>query len=100
MSVDSSRSVGRKPHDAAVYEITPGKAPMRASTTKDGLTVRVIAGTTSVIVGIDLQKNKRPGCLGFTIRRTDLGAVGQPAPAGAPIALPNMLKFPSDTAAR
>jgi phosphatidylserine/phosphatidylglycerophosphate/cardiolipin synthase-like enzyme len=71
---------------------------MRASLTKDGLTVRVIAGTTSVIVGIDLQKDKRKGCLGFTIRRTDLGAVGQAAPAGAPIALPNMLKFPSDAA--
>jgi phosphatidylserine/phosphatidylglycerophosphate/cardiolipin synthase-like enzyme len=66
---------------------------MRASTTKDGLTVRVIAGTTSVIIGIDLQKNKQKGCLGFTIRRTDVGA------GGSPVALPNMLKFPSDTAA-
>jgi hypothetical protein len=71
---------------------------MRASSTKDGLTVRVIAGTTSVIIGIDLQKNKRKGCLGFTIRRTDLGAVGQPAPANVPVPLPNMLKFPSDVA--
>lgn len=66
---------------------------MRASSTKDGLTVRVVAGTTSVIIGIDLQKNKRTGCLGFTIRRTDLSAGGKSVP------LPNMLKFPSDTAA-
>jgi phosphatidylserine/phosphatidylglycerophosphate/cardiolipin synthase-like enzyme len=65
---------------------------MRASNTQDGLTVRVIAGTTSVIIAIDLQTNKRTGCLGFTIRRADLGA------GGNALALANMLKFPSDTA--
>lgn len=71
---------------------------MRASTTVKGLTVRVIAGTYSAIVAMDLQENKRKGCLGFTIRREDL----DPPEPGEPErpskrALPNMLRFPSDT---
>jgi phosphatidylserine/phosphatidylglycerophosphate/cardiolipin synthase-like enzyme len=65
---------------------------MRASNTQGGLTVRVVAGTTSVIIAFDLQKNKRTGCLGFSIRRTDLDGAAHPR------FLPNMLKFPSDTA--
>jgi phosphatidylserine/phosphatidylglycerophosphate/cardiolipin synthase-like enzyme len=66
---------------------------MRASLTKNGLTVRVIAGTTNVIIGMDLEAKKRAGCLGFSIRRVDFD------PGGQKIAerwLPNMLKFPSD----
>lgn len=72
---------------------------MRASLTKDGLTLRVIAGTHNAILGMDLQEDKRKGCLGFSIYRTDLG------PASAPFAkedvkgrwLPNLLRFPDDT---
>jgi len=71
---------------------------MRASTTVKGLTVRVIAGTYSAIVAMDLQENKRKGCLGFTIRREDLDPPG-PGEAARPgkRALPNMLRFPGDT---
>jgi len=71
---------------------------MRASTTKDGLTLRVIAGVNSVILGMDLAESKRKGCLGFSIRRTDLGPTDKPlAPAKRPSRwLPNNLRFPSD----
>lgn len=76
---------------------------MRASQTKSGLTVRVIAGTYNVIIGIDLQENKRKGCLGFSIERSDLGPANgngngnrktvneKPAKRW----LPNMITFPS-----
>jgi len=70
---------------------------MRASTTAKGLTVRVIAGTYSAIVAMDLQENMRKGCLGFTIFKEELDP---PADGSAPKgkrALPNMLRFPSDT---
>lgn len=52
---------------------------MKASATKAGLTLRVIAGTNNAILGIDLQENMRAGCLGFSIQRTDVGAGGQAA---------------------
>jgi phosphatidylserine/phosphatidylglycerophosphate/cardiolipin synthase-like enzyme len=71
---------------------------MRASTTKDGLTLRVVGGTRNVLLGIDLEGKRRKGCLGFSVRRTDLGPKGQAAAAVAPPTfLPNMLRFPSDT---
>ncbi|HEX4498413.1 MAG TPA: phospholipase D-like domain-containing protein [Thermoanaerobaculia bacterium] len=71
---------------------------MRVTATQNGLTLRVIAGTTNVILGIDLAESQRQGCLGFSIQRVDLG------PAAAPFAadqqkghwLPNLLRFPSD----
>jgi phosphatidylserine/phosphatidylglycerophosphate/cardiolipin synthase-like enzyme len=74
---------------------------MRVTTTRNGLTLRVIAGTTNIILGIDLAESRRQGCLGFSIQRVDLG------PAAAPFAaaqqtgrwLPNLLRFPSDTGA-
>ena len=71
---------------------------MRASQTRNGLTVRIIAGTYSAIVGIDLQENKRKDCLGFSIQRTDLGPAAKPLPAGKRVSrwLPNMIRFPSD----
>ena len=71
---------------------------MRASTTKDGLTLRVIAGVNSVILGMDLAENKRKGFLGFSIRRTDLGPKDKPfTPAKRTSRwLPNFLRFPSD----
>jgi len=73
---------------------------MRASTTKDGLTLRVVGGLRSVLLGIDLEGKRRKGCLGFSIRRTDLGPKAQPvAPIPPPTFLPNMLRFPSDTSA-
>lgn len=72
---------------------------MKASLTKNGLTLRIIAGTHNAILGIDLQEDKRKGCLGFSIRRTDLGPASKPfAPDQRLIRfLPNMLRFPSDT---
>jgi phosphatidylserine/phosphatidylglycerophosphate/cardiolipin synthase-like enzyme len=74
---------------------------MRASLTKNGVTLRVVAGTQSAIVGIDLQGNKRTGCLGFSIRRTDLGPVAKPLAANKQTGawLPNMLRFPKSTSA-
>src|SRR4051812_11725380 len=73
---------------------------MRSSVTKAGLTLRVIAGTHSAILGIDLQENKRAGCLGFSIRRTDLGRADDPLPvSGRPGRwLPNMLRFKGEKA--
>lgn len=70
---------------------------MRASQTKNGLTLRVIAGSQCAILGIDLQGTKRPGCLGFSIQRTDLGPVAAPLPAAQQKSrwLPNMLRFPN-----
>jgi phosphatidylserine/phosphatidylglycerophosphate/cardiolipin synthase-like enzyme len=71
---------------------------MRVSATQDGLTVRVIAGTTNVILGIDLEEGRRPGCLGFSIQRVDLGPSGAPVPPEKQASrwLPNELRFPSD----
>jgi phosphatidylserine/phosphatidylglycerophosphate/cardiolipin synthase-like enzyme len=68
---------------------------MRSSITKNGLTLRVIAGTHNAILGLDLQDSKRKGCLGFSIQRTDLGpAAGEAAvPTKPPRWLPNMLQF-------
>ena len=62
---------------------------MRAQASKDGLTLRVIAGSNNALLGIDLSESKRAGCLGFTIERTDLDT-------GARRWLPNLLRFPSD----
>src|SRR6516165_6370900 len=45
---------------------------MRAKASKDGLTLRVIAGTNNVLLAMDLSEAKRPNCLGFSIERTDL----------------------------
>ncbi len=69
---------------------------MKASITKAGLTLRVIAGTHNAILGIDLQENKRAGCLGFSIQRTDIGPAKHPLPtAKQPTRwLPNLLRFP------
>src|SRR5882672_5981321 len=47
---------------------------MRKTVTSGGLTVRAIAGSNNVIIGIDLDPAKRVGCLGFTIQRTDVVA--------------------------
>jgi len=71
---------------------------MRVSTTKDGLTLRAIAGVNSVILGMDLQENKRKGCLGFSIQRTDLGPTDKPFSKAKQASrwLPNLLRFPSD----
>jgi phosphatidylserine/phosphatidylglycerophosphate/cardiolipin synthase-like enzyme len=70
---------------------------MKASTTKNGLTLRVIAGTHDAIIAMDLQENKRKGCLGFTIQRTDLGPAAKPFPVNKQktVFLPNFLRFPS-----
>lgn len=62
---------------------------MRARASKDGLTLRVIAGSSNVLLAMDLEETKRQGCLGFTIERTDLDT-------GDRRWLPNMLRFDSD----
>jgi len=62
---------------------------MRARASKDGLTVRVIAGTHAALLAFDLADEKRVGCLGFSIERTDVGT-------GDRKWLPNSLRFLSD----
>lgn len=70
---------------------------MRASITKNGLTIRVISGTHNAIIGIDLQADKCKGCLGFSIQRTDLTSSNQAGGSSTPSRwLPNMLQFPTD----
>jgi len=54
--------------------------------------VRAIAGTYAVILGFDLTAAKRSGCLGFSIERTDLGALG--AAKRTAHWLENRLSFP------
>ena len=62
---------------------------MRARASKDGLTVRVIAGTHATLLAFDLADQRRPGCIGFSIERTDVGT-------GDRRWLPNSLRFMSD----
>jgi phosphatidylserine/phosphatidylglycerophosphate/cardiolipin synthase-like enzyme len=62
---------------------------MRARASKDGMTLRVIAGSNNVLLAMDLEESKRKGCLGFTIERTDVDT-------GDRRWLPNMLRFESD----
>ena len=62
---------------------------MRARASRDGLTLRVIAGTNNALLALDLSDAKRKDCLGFTIERTDLDT-------GERRWIPNMLRFPSD----
>jgi phosphatidylserine/phosphatidylglycerophosphate/cardiolipin synthase-like enzyme len=62
---------------------------MRVQQTVDGLTLRAIAGTYNVLLAMDLTPDKRKGCLGFTIERTDLES-------GEQRWLPNMLRFARD----
>lgn len=70
---------------------------MRATSTKDGLTLRIIAGTHDAILGMDLADEKRAGCLGFSIQRTAFGPDAAPFPQPETRWLPNLLRFPSDT---
>lgn len=69
---------------------------MRASARQRGLTVRAIAGAHTVILGFDLSDARRAGCLGFSIRRTDLGPRQSASRSAKPIAhwLENRLGFP------
>lgn len=73
---------------------------MRASAVQDGLTMRIIAGTHSVLMGFDLEEARRAGCLGFSIQRTDLGPQSAPLPAQQQRSrwIPNRLRFPQDPA--
>lgn len=64
---------------------------MRVRASRDGVTVRAIAGTSAVILAMDLAPAMRAGCLGFSIERTDLDAGG-----GRQRWLPNLLRFQSD----
>src|SRR5258708_22748473 len=62
---------------------------MRARASKDGMTLRVIAGSNNALLAMDLEETKRQGCLGFTIERVD-GDTGERR------WLPNMIRFDSD----
>jgi hypothetical protein len=62
---------------------------MRARGSKDGLTLRVIAGSSNALLAMDLEESKRKGCLGFSIERTDLDT-------GDRRWLPNMIRFEKD----
>ncbi len=66
---------------------------MRARASKDGVTLRVIAGSNNVLLAMDLNDAKRAGCLGFTIERTDIET-------GDRRWLPNMLRFNADSNAK
>lgn len=46
-----------------------GLVTMRARRTSHGLTAHLVAGTHTVLIGMDLEDPT--GCLGFAIRRTD-----------------------------
>jgi phosphatidylserine/phosphatidylglycerophosphate/cardiolipin synthase-like enzyme len=71
---------------------------MRVSAFQDGLTVRIITGTHSLLLGFDLEEAKRSGCLGFAIQRTDLGSSANPLPVSQqnPRWILNRLRFPKD----
>jgi hypothetical protein len=62
---------------------------MRARASKDGLTLRIIAGSNNVLLAMDLAEPKQKGCLGFTIERKDQDT-------GERRWLPNMLRFDID----
>ncbi len=62
---------------------------MRVKASKDGVTLRVIAGTHAVLLGLDLAEARRAGCLGFSIERTDLDT-------GDRRWLPNLLRLRAD----
>src|SRR5262245_59247612 len=62
---------------------------MRARASKDGLTLRIIAGSNNVLLAMDLEEPKQKGCLGFTIERKDQDT-------GERRWLPNMLRFDID----
>jgi len=67
---------------------------MRKTAKSGGLTVRAIAGSNNVLIGIDLDPAKRAGCLGFTLQRSDTGTPAMRF-------LPNSITFastPEDTA--
>jgi phosphatidylserine/phosphatidylglycerophosphate/cardiolipin synthase-like enzyme len=66
-----------------------GGCNMRVKASKDGVTLRAIAGTHAVLLGLDLAEARRAGCLGFSIERTDLDT-------GDRRWLPNMLRFKAD----
>lgn len=71
---------------------------MRVQAQREGLTVQIIAGTHTVLLGFDLSPARRTGCLGFAIRRTELGRPGRHRPGGRLPAkwLENRLRFPRD----
>ncbi|WP_158501522.1 phospholipase D-like domain-containing protein [Vitiosangium sp. GDMCC 1.1324] len=67
---------------------------MRVSKSSGGLTVRAIAGTHNILLGIDLEEGLRKGCLGFSIQRARLDPKQKTPPQWT--WLPNRLRFPKD----
>jgi phosphatidylserine/phosphatidylglycerophosphate/cardiolipin synthase-like enzyme len=65
---------------------------MRARIHDQSLTVNAVAGTYDVLLAFDLAEDARPGCLGFSIERTDLDMGNRRR------WLPNMLHFKADEA--
>jgi phosphatidylserine/phosphatidylglycerophosphate/cardiolipin synthase-like enzyme len=76
------------PFRVTVIPSTEKEMSMRKTAKSGGLTVRAIAGSNNVLIGIDLDPAKRAGCLGFTMQRSD---VGTPAMRF----LPNSITFAS-----
>src|SRR5258708_5811778 len=60
---------------------------MRISASNNGMTIRAIAGTYNILLGIDLDEKHREGCLGFSIQRL-VKSTGQSK------FLPNAITFP------
>ena len=66
---------------------------MRARASKDGLTLRIIAGSNNVLLAMDLEEPKQKGCLGFTMsERTRIreSAAGSPT-CSASTSIPLMM---------
>jgi phosphatidylserine/phosphatidylglycerophosphate/cardiolipin synthase-like enzyme len=60
---------------------------MRVTASNNGMTIRAIAGTYNVLLGIDLDEKHRQGCLGFSIQRSV-------KKTGETKFLPNSITFP------
>jgi phosphatidylserine/phosphatidylglycerophosphate/cardiolipin synthase-like enzyme len=64
----------RAPDSPATWERARSQreeTPMRARKTRQGLTLRAIAGTHTVLLGMSMPRAQCPGHLGFAIHRTD-----------------------------
>src|SRR5438067_12833542 len=71
--IDASDGRRTPPFRATVLPSTAQEASMRKTAKSGGLTVRAIAGSNNVLIGIDLDPAKRAGWLGFTLQRADVG---------------------------
>jgi hypothetical protein len=49
---------------------------MRKKSIKDGVSVKAYAGTTGILLGMNVEPDRRPGLLGFALERLD-GSSGE-----------------------